>query len=507
MVFTWAAGIFAPETSHAAYTYVAPQIFNGNEVCPDQVLAGGKVISGFTVRIVTCVKETIIMAVSNFIVPFSEYMRNTILAAMLLAVSLWGTLLATGKNTAPIRDGFVLAIKLGAVTLFTTTFVDVFDMILVTMDYLLWAVTYFIGYSNFNQFCLPQSVDPALYIWQNIDCALDVLTGGIFDPFSNHRSIYSGLIGFFVIALFSKTVGVFIGLMGFMLIAQFIMAILRAVYTFIVAYIAVAIMALVSPIFIPLILFSTTKGYFEKWLKLTIGFMLQPVFLFAYVAMLLIAFESIVYSGPVSLYRAVMGSVVDRPCYYMTSTGLRAHPPNPLGCYVTIGTRLGAIGAYSETSAANLSVNVKADEATPAGLGSLETGVLGLAGENLAPNNAWLGDIYNYLGASVFKVDVPIKTLAWNMLAAGARPPFTPPPPDPTAEIENYQLNLVFSLLIAVITTYIFWLLLDYLPYIGSGISGDVLSMPTFAGKQFAPPGESIVREIGKKLSGVVTRR
>src|SRR5690606_3294993 len=97
-------------------------------------------------------------------------------------------------------------------------------------------------------------------IWVYVDCALATLIGGILPGVS----LTSGLLGFLVASLFSGATGAIIALMGFLLVVQLLVAIARAVYIYLTAYMAFSLMVVISPFFIPLILFRTTYAYFEQ---------------------------------------------------------------------------------------------------------------------------------------------------------------------------------------------------------------------------------------------------
>jgi hypothetical protein len=477
-----------------AYNFVEPVTIDWwtYEVCPHYV--------GFTNRLVFCIKETLVTAMYDFMVPWADYWGKTITAMFLLAIIIWSALMITGKNSAPMRDAAVTAIKIGAVSLCTSNFANIFELMLDCMEYLLWAVTYFVHFSTFSYWspvfgaasiCVP-SGDAVMIVWQSVDCALESLVGGIMAPWT----LFGGLVGFLVAALFSQPVGFFVAIAGFMLIMKFVMALIRAVYIFITAYIAVCLMALVSPIFIPLVLFRATKGFFEKWLKLTLGFMLQPVFLFAYLAMLLIAYDSVVYTGPVSLYRAIVGDVIEAPCYFWNGTSLQFTGNWP--CFTSLneyllGVNPAGIPAYAQMSHSSVGVGLNASQSTPGGLGTLETGAVGVVGQHILNSNAWLSDVFNVLGPSFYKVDLPTRSLNWEVLAQRA---------GYGVDVDGYQIDLVFSMAMAVIMAYIFVVLQDMLPYVGSGISGDMLSMPALGHGKSGSPANKLVTALKSKLSG-----
>ncbi len=71
--------------------------------------------------------------------------------------------------------------------------------------------------------------------------------------------------------------------------------IIRALHIFLVSTIAIAILILVSPLTITAILFQKTKNIFDGWLKQLLGFIIQPVILFAYLAIFIAVMDYSIY--------------------------------------------------------------------------------------------------------------------------------------------------------------------------------------------------------------------
>lgn len=475
---------FAPELARAYdFTSAPPTIGGAGAVCPG---------FGLTRRIVPCIKENIIEAVYYFLVPFSQYMANFVAAACTLAVVLWGALMAAGKATAPVRDLAVTCMKIGAVVMFTSNFAGAFGLFLDAIEDMLGYVASFAGY-NTNWNC-PMFSDPAsLYIWDRVDCALETLVGGVFSTFT----LSGGIVGFLITCLFSSYVGFFIAILGFYLIMQFLFAVARAMYIFISAYIAFSIMVLISPIFIPLVLFQASKSYFEKWLRLTTGFMLQPIFLFAYLAMLLIAFDEVVYTGQYSLWRIIAPSyLVDDPNF-------------SLGDFLLYS---GVYAADSKSSSA-IKIDPGAVQRRFANPQNIDTGTLGTIGNTVAGPSDWNtgpygGGIMNSLGLGnspddlrFFKVDVNTNGIRWEVLAAWNSYPATWYSPSDSWDVTDYLIDLFSRFIMAVITCYIFMILLDQLPFIGAAIAGKPVGLPTFGVGRMAPPGAGFMNNLRHDLA------
>lgn len=471
-----------------------------NEICPienynaysQSAFQANRAEYGIIKRIVYCVQGLVIPAAYQMLYQFSvNYLYAPIAAACTLAVLFWGFLMVVGKKSAPMREAFLVALKIGAVMTFTFVLgmsdiwpYGLFPVIIDIVDELASIVTYYIGYTS-TLGCANSFV--ASDVWGRVDCALNSIVGGVFNP----ALLMGGIAGFFLSALFSGTFGMFIALIGFAIIFFLIFAILRATYVTITAYVAIALMAVVSPIFITMLLFKATYGYFEKWLKLTIGFMLQPLFLFAYLSMMLAAFDTVVYDGPFSIYRSLVGS------QYIGSypSNLPPYPnnssTNPHGDF-KMGYWLYNYGVYRQAEAA--AVGVGTNPRLDSYIASTNVGIGGTTGVSDMPSESFnrrdgagilINVLDNYVPKNVFRVDLPIKKIAWQQMAlmynnqSGAG--MTQEQLD-NIRI-NYLIQVLLAVLIAFLTMYIFYLLLDLLPFIGSGIAGDRYSMPTLGQK------------------------
>lgn len=124
-----------------------------------------------------------------------------------------------------------------------------------------------------------------LAIWDTLDCKLARYLG--FGPEVSVATIASLIFA----GPFTGSVGITFSLMvmlfGFFMIA----AIIRALHVFLCSCIAIIMFVFISPIVIPLALFQRSKGIFDGWLKGLISFCFQPIILFAYIAIFIMAFD------------------------------------------------------------------------------------------------------------------------------------------------------------------------------------------------------------------------
>jgi hypothetical protein len=462
-------------------------------------ICGGDGITGLTKRIVPCVKETIIDAVDQFLVPFSEFFADVIAAFCTLAIAIGGYWVASGRTNAALRDMSVLFMKVGFVGIFSYNFGDMFGYFLDIIEELA-AIGSSFGIAlddiNSHEACKPLFTPsiPKLWLWENVDCALETLVGGLTDP----KTLFSGIAGFLVAAFISTTDGMFIGMILFYVVLQLVFALARAMYIYISACIAFAIMILFSPMFVPCILMRATKPYFDKWLRLTVSFMLQPMIVFAYISMLLGAWNIVVFKGPDSVFRTIAGDdVVNDPDF-------------------TIGAWMDKKGMYARSHVGGEAMHINPRQVmTNFGVPEkAQTGTAGQIGTTFVGSvDDWRNGIYKKMGITnkklnYFRVAWPTKPVNWNKLAHyhGLA---TDGPDGITGNGDDdrsaFMIKLLTSCFMAVVVTYIFMVLLDALPFLSAGLAGvPGGGMPSLGFGQLAPPGSSLMDSFKSKMTNLV---
>jgi type IV secretion system protein VirB6 len=131
-------------------------------------------------------------------------------------------------------------------------------------------------------------------VWDLIDCrVVNYLNMGSCDY------TFTGLI-----AIWSITALILVSGIGFILcIAMFIYSymllkiIFKFAHIFILSMFIITILVAVSPIMIVFVLFEFTKGIFDSWLKMLLGYIIYPGMHFAFIALMLATFDSIYFGG------------------------------------------------------------------------------------------------------------------------------------------------------------------------------------------------------------------
>jgi preprotein translocase subunit SecF len=201
--------------------------------------------------------------------------------------------------------------------------------------------------------------------------------------------------------------------------------------------------------------------------------MIQPVFMFAFLTMFLVAFDVTIYSGPNSLYKSI----------YKTSG--TTQPP--------IGTLLNSSGAYMEAKTGETALILNPGTALKAAdeLGAktvVDTGDHGNVeindnAANATEDTAKALDALQEGNAPVSEIFTPKQVLNWDALSAAFG----------SGTTEEYKLQLFVAFLMAMVVIYVFYEMIEFVPFIGSGVSSSG-GMPLSLGQgKLAPPGAGAI--------------
>lgn len=262
---------------------------------------------GLTGRVVSCIQAIIVQAAKDFLASFLPFYEAIVISLLVLAVTIYGGMIALGTVRRPTGETFILLLKLAAVGFFTLEFAGSVDWIFNIMQGLLDIVTNYVTVSQLsacsddghltNFFELRREVPT---VWDKVDCLFITLLGiGVAQTTS------FGLIMILSPLVFTGGIGLIIVVIAFFFMLTLLVAVLRAIRIYLSSVIAVAFLICVSPLIIPMLLFSHTRPLFDKWLKNLANYMLIPVFLFAYLSMIVAAYDAILFKGPSSLYYAI----------------------------------------------------------------------------------------------------------------------------------------------------------------------------------------------------------
>lgn len=234
--------------------------------------APGHALWEFTSRVVDCVTNVMIGALSIFLEELSEYMKPIVAVMLVLAVILFGfRLLSQEPHLAAEGTKFFIrfALVVGFVYFFITELYVYIFPIMEQLITLVWNATNQTGFAGTP--------------WEFIDVLLGTLFG-----FGGSMDLMMGILGLVMALLFSSTMGIYVFVLAIGALLAFITFLFRVVFTYLLAIVTLAFMIALAPLVVPLAVFQTLEQrYFKKWLDLLISAVMQPVILFAFLGMFL----------------------------------------------------------------------------------------------------------------------------------------------------------------------------------------------------------------------------
>lgn len=337
------------------------QLSNAAQTAAPALPANCANYAGLTHKIVGCVREVVDASTTKFFVQIGGFFSRAVAAVATLAVIVYGIMLSLGMVEKLNRDTYILIFKLVFVFWLITNSPWAYGRLVAAMDELVSAVVLYTpangtadsagsDYSQAN--CLQSmvkqagSVGPKKHIlpWLSVDCLIDSVIGikvndadstlpagnqyfnKLVDTSQYHTGPSRGLINLFFATIQTSVLGIIFTIVGFFFIYGLMMLVVRAMMVYLACYIGLALLMILSPIFIPLILFRVTKDYFDKWWKMLISFVMQPVVLMAYIIFSIAAVDLAAYSGDYSIMYRIAGDASRQPgfnlnAYMMTPEG------------------------------------------------------------------------------------------------------------------------------------------------------------------------------------------
>lgn len=140
-----------------------------------------------------------------------------------------------------------------------------------------------------------------LYVDNKYDTYRDRKYLAVFDTFDCKVSRYFGyysnnitnppIISMFLMGIFSAGLSILTMLPFILLFVSILFFVVRVAYVFIVNSLTITILLFMTPIFIPMILFERTKGFFQSWLKKILQNVMSPLFTFMALSLFFIIFD------------------------------------------------------------------------------------------------------------------------------------------------------------------------------------------------------------------------
>nr|ABI50361.2 vir-like protein B6 [Wolbachia pipientis] len=301
-----------------------------SEACYNQARSKSLAPIPVTSMIVQCIKESLDNLVAgkgapngeSFISVAQKRLKNTVTAVLVLALILFSIKAMSGGVQRP-QEMYMLIIKFALVIYFTTGstmshYYGEFTRLSNGLsEIVLKASSESKGICNYKagtdyEYTRAGKRVSYSYLapWDRLDCRILFYLGAPLDGIGG--KIGTGGVATLAVLLGAAPVllvaGSVIGIIfagGQILVALvcifmavlMMMVILWLCYVFILSLVALSVIIILSPLFIPMVLFQHTKGYFEGWVKELITYSLYPVILFAFLSFMFIACDKIYFKN------------------------------------------------------------------------------------------------------------------------------------------------------------------------------------------------------------------
>ena len=257
--------------------------------------------------IMKCVSDVMSAVSQTYINDIISRLSTAVVGAMTIAIGLLAARIALGGTQHSAAESYLLIVKISLVNFFvlqsgvveylgyltdiTGAITDVFinvldpsqDRYTVTGDRLVSTDS-----STAQQVTVPPGGKD---MWLEIDFLVQRILG----LSGSDTNLGQGIVGIFMLVsglFFLGPIGGWIAVITSFTIALLFAAFAMVVFTYIASFIAIMVLGAFSPIVIPMVLFTSTRNIFEKWLEQVINYSLQPVILTAFVMFMLAVMQN-----------------------------------------------------------------------------------------------------------------------------------------------------------------------------------------------------------------------
>jgi type IV secretion system protein VirB6 len=257
-------------------------------------------VQGFSTALVYCVKNSIQNAITRtngtegYLPTFSKFMNSFMWAAVMLTIGLFGVKLVTMGVDQVLKEGAELIFRIAIVATLVLGASYFYVTALQIMGVLIGFVsggfagagdipTCSFGGAGTLLSSLPADAKPTEFLaWVKVDCMMQ----GMIGLSTNPATIMLGMAFIIGAALFSGTFGIAVVIAAVIALITALITIGRAIYVFILSYFVVGLLMVMTPLFAPLLLFDNgyTREFFWKWVSQILSYMLQPMFLIAFLS-------------------------------------------------------------------------------------------------------------------------------------------------------------------------------------------------------------------------------
>ena len=157
--------------------------------------------------------------------------------------------------------------------------------------------------------------------WDRLDCRIFFYLGSGVPPGGAATASAAALVSAAFMPAYGVIVIVFAALAStqlllaivvFFFIIMLLLVIIWIVHLFILSLIALTIISLFAPLFVPMVLFQATKGFFDGWLRQLTAFSIYPIVLFAFLSLVFSVFDKMYFGDDLEFKSITHPTTVDK---------------------------------------------------------------------------------------------------------------------------------------------------------------------------------------------------
>ena len=434
---------------------------------------------------------------------------------LILATTIFGVMAAMGMLEKVGRDSIMLLLKVSAVIYFVSNSEDIYNFSLLAMDSSTEAIVTYVPKdgrsdhtegSDFRQIgCMrnmqqTQGIARVVYLytlqrafltdsvsgpWMAVDCMIDSVigiripdaSGNVVDErvynqqiSKDAKGVSRGLIYLFYGVMQTSMVGVAIAILGTIYIWGLVNLLIKSLFIYIGGYIGLAVLMIFAPLFIPLVLFQATRGYFDKWIRLIIAFALQPVIIIVFVIFSMMAVDLATFSGKYSIVYTIAGEASRQPNFSLNDYLSKKQVGGPYNGKAIVDDQQ---REYARAKTDSLTDTQLLDKTQSSLVETLDNSKCTQALIDSDPQ-------VKEMCKDSYPLSFFTKAMNWDMLAYYRFPPvMIPPGPNPPATGgEQILREVVSSLIFAALVIFVMNQLLTAIPQVANDLLGEFGQTP-----------------------------
>lgn len=227
------------------------------------------------------------------------YFLPAVYAMATLLVSLFGIKLMLGDIQNIKGDTFNLVFKIGGVLYFMGNAPTIYGDLLNIMVGFNTIIGQMIQAEAPDAFCTGGGNQT---LWQDMDCIFGFFLG------LGAVAAIGGIVILLLLLIFTAGTGIFIVFAVLQLIFTLFFSVLRFIQVYVMSIMALSFIYVLGFFFVPLLFFKDTFRYFQKWLSYIMGYVLIPLVMYAYMGMMFVVMQQVIFTGPNSILYEAFGA-------------------------------------------------------------------------------------------------------------------------------------------------------------------------------------------------------